>query len=373
MYSTQVDRKEIAIALSGGGIRAMVFHLGVLTYLAEQKRLEQITHISSVSGGSLIVGLIFQEAGMQWPTSEMFLQRVAPRVKQILCTKSLISGTLKQFINPLNLKYLFSRANVVSKALAAEWQIHAKLTDLPDLPYWSINGTVGETGKRFRFKKQNFGDYESGYVKSTEKDFSLADAMAVSAAFPVGIGPLSLETKAYTWYKRKWNQPPEAEKVYVPKHDRLHLYDGGVYDNLGLEAFFDIATNSRKAKLSDKTVLIVSDASSPLDEKVPSLYKIATRFIHIIDIVYNQNRSLRIRNLLNYLKQNKGVYLPIKTQIPHANGDDQFAMTFSTSLKKLTPEEFDKLYQHGYNVCHKYYFFIAEKAEHETQMDADIF
>ncbi len=49
----------IALALSGGGIRAMVFHLGVLRYVAEQERLEDIQCISSVSGGSLVTGLIF--------------------------------------------------------------------------------------------------------------------------------------------------------------------------------------------------------------------------------------------------------------------------------------------------------------------------
>ena len=46
---------NIALALSGGGIRAMVFHLGVLKYLSEQNKLEEISHISTVSGGSFDV------------------------------------------------------------------------------------------------------------------------------------------------------------------------------------------------------------------------------------------------------------------------------------------------------------------------------
>ena len=52
---------NIALALSGGGIRAMVFHLGVLKYLSEQNKLEEISHISTVSGGSLIIGLLLKE------------------------------------------------------------------------------------------------------------------------------------------------------------------------------------------------------------------------------------------------------------------------------------------------------------------------
>ncbi|MEF9672493.1 patatin-like phospholipase family protein [Pseudomonas sp. PCH446] len=49
-------RSDYALALSGGGVRAMAFHLGVLKYLAEQQALERLTQISTVSGGSLLVG-----------------------------------------------------------------------------------------------------------------------------------------------------------------------------------------------------------------------------------------------------------------------------------------------------------------------------
>ncbi|MBM2608464.1 patatin-like phospholipase family protein [Pasteurella multocida] len=367
--------KKIALALSGGGIRAIVFHLGVLSYLAEQQRLEEITHISTVSGGSLVMGLIFQHANMKWPTSQQFLNFIRPQIKRLLCEKSLMAGSLKQFLNPLNLKHLFSRAHILSKAIQAEWGIGCDLQELPEHPEWSINATVGETGKRFRFKKNDLGDYDSGYCKTIEHAFPLCDAMAISAAFPVGIGPLAIESQKFTWYKRKWNEPPEMAKPITLRHKQLHLYDGGVYDNLGLEGFFDIAQQEKKAKLSEDTLLIVSDAGSPLDEQVPSLYKLVTRFMHLIDIIYNQNRSLRVRSLVAYLRKEKhrGVYLPIKTKIPQSHGVDEFAMQFPTSLQKLSQEEFDKLYQHGYNVCRKYYFFIADENIGSGKSAMDIF
>ena len=50
---------KIGIALSGGGVRATVFHLGVLARLAEDSLLESISFISSVSGGSLAAGLVY--------------------------------------------------------------------------------------------------------------------------------------------------------------------------------------------------------------------------------------------------------------------------------------------------------------------------
>lgn len=42
---------NIGIALSGGGYRATVFHLGVLARLSEDNLLDQISFISTVSGG----------------------------------------------------------------------------------------------------------------------------------------------------------------------------------------------------------------------------------------------------------------------------------------------------------------------------------
>ena len=39
---------RIALALSGGGFRATVIHLGVLARLAEEDQLENVTYLSTV-------------------------------------------------------------------------------------------------------------------------------------------------------------------------------------------------------------------------------------------------------------------------------------------------------------------------------------
>ncbi len=49
--------RKIVLALSGSGTRAIAFHVGVLRLLAEKGVLEQIGELSTVSGGSLLVGL----------------------------------------------------------------------------------------------------------------------------------------------------------------------------------------------------------------------------------------------------------------------------------------------------------------------------
>jgi hypothetical protein len=45
--------KKIGLALSGGGFRATLYHLGLIRFLRDANILPQVTHITSVSGGSV--------------------------------------------------------------------------------------------------------------------------------------------------------------------------------------------------------------------------------------------------------------------------------------------------------------------------------
>src|SRR5262245_5512597 len=53
---------KIGLALSGGGFRATLFHLGLIRFLYEAGLLSQVTHITSVSGGSIIAAHL----GLNW-------------------------------------------------------------------------------------------------------------------------------------------------------------------------------------------------------------------------------------------------------------------------------------------------------------------
>src|SRR4029450_2758465 len=54
-----------ALALSGGGYSAMLFHTGVLWRLHENGQLAKLRRISSVSGGSIVAALL----GLKWKRS----------------------------------------------------------------------------------------------------------------------------------------------------------------------------------------------------------------------------------------------------------------------------------------------------------------
>lgn len=48
------DTQWIGLALSGGGFRATLFHLGVIRFLYERGLLPKVRIICSVSGGSIL-------------------------------------------------------------------------------------------------------------------------------------------------------------------------------------------------------------------------------------------------------------------------------------------------------------------------------
>ncbi|WP_206194013.1 patatin-like phospholipase family protein [Serratia microhaemolytica] len=349
----------IALALSGGGIRAMVFHLGVLRFLAEHDALERVSHISSVSGGSLVLGLLLQNNKMQWPTSAQYLTHSLPVMRKKLCTQSLISGMVSQLksLKITDWGCWFSRANLLAYALRDKWGVTATLSQLPDNPEWSINATTAETGKRFRFKQKDFGDYVLGYARSD--DFPLANALAVSAAFPGAIGPLTISAEQYQWKKWQWNESVENAKCILPAYANLHLYDGGIYDNLGLEPFFDAGRGVIKTVLPQGTAIIVSDAGAPLMQGFSFSRLNPWRMKRVADIMSGQSRSLRIRTFINYLKKEKGrgAYFYIGKSISSGSpcASAAFAANFPTTLRKLTELEFDTILNHGYLVANKFY------------------
>jgi len=345
-----VNGGQVALALSGGGIRAMIFHLGVLRHLAENGVLERISRISTVSGGSLLLGLVFKECDYVWPSSHQFLSQVYPVLRGRLCAKSLQWGAARQLVRPGNWRYLLSRSNLLAKTLEHEWGVTAELSRLPEAPEWSINGTTAETGKRFRFKRDSLGDYMLGY--SAPGDFLLANALAVSAAFPGGFGPLSFEAASFQWKKRPaWGAPLEISANVEVGYRRLHLYDGGVYDNLGLEPFFDAGRGVPKPEVD---FILVSDAGAPLKPGFPRFSINPWRLKRVADITSDQSRALRVRAFMSYLGQSRAkgayVYIGIPAATEHRI-DGAEPASFPTTLRRVTEAQFDCIAGHGYAVA----------------------
>ena len=237
-------KQGIALALSGGGFRATVFHLGVLARLAEQNRLEDVCFLSTVSGGSLCIGLVYSINGFTWPNSKEFLNKVIPKARELITTYDLQLKIIWRVLrSPLGI--FNTRADDLSTLMREVWGVTINLCDLPKHPRWMINATCYETGKNWRFERFRMGDYIFGYTYDTT--ITLSDAVAASGGFPGLIGPLILNTKPFKWFKytdkgkgMKELMDPDShitrktEKI-DPMFSKLHFWDGGVYDNLGLE------------------------------------------------------------------------------------------------------------------------------------------
>lgn len=341
----------VSLALSGGGVRAMAVHMGVIRFLAEQGWLERVARVSTVSGGSLVIGLVVARAGRTWPTSDAFIKTVYGAVRESMCSRSLIWDTLAQLRNPLNWQFLLSRANLLGKALGDNWSLDFPLREVPPVPEWSINATSAENGKRFRFKGSTIGDYETGYAEA--EDFSLATALAVSAAFPGGIGPLALNSSQFEWKRRGWGEPAHSAKPVAPEFATLHLYDGGVYDNLGLEPLFDAGRSASKAK---GDIIIVSDAGAPLGEGFSSGVLSPWRLKRVADIMSDQSRNLRVRSFVEFIKRARaGAFIQVDNPLfdRKLNAAADFTCKFPTTLRQLTESEFDIMAGHGYAVMRR--------------------
>lgn len=358
---------KIGISLSGGGVRATVYHLGVLKYIAESGYWHSIKHLSTVSGGSLCVALIFSKNDGRWPDAETFLGVTLERCQKQLTEHSLVKAALSAgVIRPDRL--LGGRAHLMGAVLRKKWGLDISLADLPQTPRWTINGTTYETGKNWRFSHKRMGDYLTGYVMNP--DFPVADAVASSAGFPGGIGPLKLKTSQWNW--QQYENGSNANTIEVqPLHRHYHIWDGGVYENLGSEALYKPGKGLR----SDIDFYIASDAGKVMGNQFTRWQLKFPPYVpplRLLDCAMDQIRAIRARGLFAFLNESpapKGFYfqiglneLEISTMLDRdvksSHTDDEeksrrarFAASFPTTLRKITNTEFQDLMSHGHDVA----------------------
>ena len=150
----------IGLCLSGGGYRAMLFHVGSLWRLYETGLLKTVKRISSVSGGSITAGVL----GTRWKSLSFdpargtadFVQHVVTPIRKLggetIDAEAIVIGLV-----------LPGR---VSDKVAAAYTEHlfgkATLQDLPDEPRFVINATNVQSGALWRFMKPYMRDYRVG-------------------------------------------------------------------------------------------------------------------------------------------------------------------------------------------------------------------
>ena len=202
------------------------------------------------------------------------------------------------------------------------------------------------------------GDYITHYV--LEPATPIADAIAASAAVPGAIGPLTIRSDEYKWHRYEGGQLVPAST----SGKRYALWDGGVYDNLGVEPLFKPGGGFRDGF----DFLLVSDASAPLSLDFRNLKRVLMpwrRALRLVDVAMEQVRGLRARSLVAELQRSPdaGAYVRIGNTVEEICGavgrnapvgtkltDAEVAQAgrFKTTLRRLRLDEFELLLRHGF-------------------------
>lgn len=342
----RVPQPGTALCLSGGGYRAMLFHLGVLWRLYETGHLLGLHRISSVSGGSIVAAHL----GLRWsrlrdgaavPRETFMREMVAP-------IRALADRTVDWPAVVLGLVWPGGAGGRVAAAYRRHLLGDATLQDLPDHPRFVFNATNVQSGALWRFSKPYMRDWRVGEVKSPAT--RLADAVAASSAFPPLLSPftLRLDPAAFT--------PGSGDGMQsLPYTAAASLTDGGVYDNLGLETAWKACTT-----------ILVSDAGGLMSPQPSPAHDWGRHARRVLDVVDNQVRSLRKRQVIgSYLADpadadhRKGAYWGIRTDIADYGLQATLACPHDrtlrladipTRLRRLPPVEQERLVNWGYAV-----------------------
>jgi NTE family protein len=345
--ATDSDRERrpepgTALCLSGGGYRAMLFHVGALWRLNEACYLPRLERVSSVSGGSITAGVL----GLAWPKLDFDDTGVARRFQaEIVEPLRKVAGRTVDF--PAIALGLITPGTTIGERVAAAYRKHlfgqSTLQDLPDNPRFVFNATNLQSGVLWRFAKPYMRDYRVGEVKAPQVD--LGTAVAASSAFPPFLSPvvLKLDDTAYT--------AGSGELQRAPFTTRPFLTDGGVYDNLGLETIWE----------RYETILI-SDGGGHMKEQEKPKRLWPLHAFRVLGVIDSQVRALRKRSAIDGFRagHQKGTYWGIWTNIadyrlpstlpcPH-DLTLRIAAT-PTRLGKMDGAVQERLINWGYAVC----------------------
>ncbi len=296
-------QNSIGICLSGGGYRAMLFHVGALRRINELGLLRQAEFISSVSGGSIVAAKI----ALVWDQLDFDKNGVAKKF-DTLVMEPILALSEETIDWKAVLKGIFLRtgsANEVVKKLDALLYQGAKLHSFPRsiggrAPRFLINATNAAAGTSWMFTRDTMGSNTTGFFNSPNVE--VAVAVAASAAFPPVLAPLWLDLTAYLSYQYDlepyaagaWGDPsieflkdqqklglnkeiwrliadkgswerisynPYALEALQNNKYRIPLIDGGVFDNRGLHGCGVYSFN--RSKVDNFVRPIILDASIP--------------------------------------------------------------------------------------------------------------
>ena len=300
-------RGKVGLALSGGGFRAALYHIGVLANLAENGILRHIEVISCVSGGSIVGAMYylklreaiedlenhqkdFSYVSLVKELQEEFLTAVQTDIRgQIFAdwnknVEMIASSTYNRASRLAELydKHFYQKFNKnedkplkmkdlefdIKKADGTPFDRHKdNWSRERKVPLLVINATTMNTGHNWQFTSIKAGEppamirpeydakyrirrmnYEDDTVPRTIRNIKLSEAVGASSAVPGVFNTLILENVV--------GEELLKDTATLPSKNRpiIQLSDGGVYDNQGISSLLE----------QNCDVLILSDAGGQM-------------------------------------------------------------------------------------------------------------
>ena len=242
----------IALSFSGGGTRAAAFSYGVLSELRDTRitignepiqLLDEVDHISSVSGGSFTAAYY-----------GLFGDQIFEDYETVFLRKNIQKTLINSILNPINWFRLLS-SGFDRTSLAIEYYddtifLGKTFGDMAENkgPFIQINATDLGTGQSFGFTKESFDILCSDFY-----DYKVARAVAASSAVPVAFPPVTLKNypgcediRQDTLEQMQGDTSKDIRmqsllsdiSSFLEKDRRqyIHLVDGGISDNLGIRS-----------------------------------------------------------------------------------------------------------------------------------------
>ena len=336
----------VAVTLSGGGARAAAFGFGVLTEMQNTvfewngrrtTLLDATDVVSGVSGGSIVAAYYAAHGIEGLPRFEHeFLRQ---NFQNSLITQALRPGNLVDLTSPW-----FGRTHLLARRLDELYagKTFGDVEKRPRHPQLFITATDMSLGTGFEFTWEQFA-----LICSDLRSVPLSFAVAASSAVPLLLSPMTLKNHAdqcigrpagthlaratASDYRSRLYRVNEQSYLDAKRKPYIHLVDGGLSDNLGVQRLLDraLAGGGLRESFSEvgippgsirKLVLITvnaeRDPSFNIDtsDKVPDI-------LQVVDSLLFGTGARATRETQEYLRDITEQWRKTLAEHPHSGGD----------------------------------------------------
>jgi predicted acylesterase/phospholipase RssA len=350
-----------ALALSGGGFRATLFHLGVIQYLRDADLLANVQVISSVSGGSIVAAHLVQNWDRYTGTQADF-ETASDELLRF--TRYDVRGRIVRRLmfawaaNPV-LHAVFRSRNKAQPA--ATWLLQryydrllfhgATLHELRATPQLHILATNLTRGCLTSFGQRQIAHYTTGNKAGPTIVHagltSVAAAVSASSAYPALFPPLSMNH--------------EDVGAREDRFEKQFFTDAGVTDNLGIHA---LDWN----ELKPDELVLVSDAGRSFVVQHATEFGVLRTALRATDLMMFHIRELALARIRSAPAAN--ALLVSISDCGEIDGAAPLAIqqpleTVRTDLDTFSGQEAQELVRHGY--------FTAERTVGIAGVDRPVF